>query len=286
MLYTFPKQTCFLVSIYILAVISGIQGSKAQNSISVMSYNIRYDNNGDCENKWSCRKNALTLMLNKYHPDIIGLQEVLHNQKKHIAGKLKDYEGFGVGRDNGKRKGEYAPVFFNKSIFEKTDGHYFWLSETPEKAGSKSWDAACTRIVTWCKLTHKQSGKIIFIFNTHFDHIGKIAREKSALLIIERIKAIAGNYDFILTGDLNTGPLEEAYQNLMNSNDILFTDAAGLNNTEGTFCGFEVKNTDCKRIDYILLSKTLNSKNYTVVHDNNGTYYPSDHMPVITEVGF
>ena len=252
----------------------------------VMSYNIRYDNPDDGINKWSNRKENVINLILTHKPAIIGLQEVLVNQLNDLKSGLKNYESFGVGRDDGKQKGEYAALFFEKTLFGKLDGNHFWLSEIPEIAGSKSWDAALTRMVTWVKLKHKKSGKIIFVFNTHFDHIGKIAREKSALLIKDKIKQIAGEFDFILTGDLNTEPFEEAYQSLMNKGENIFNDAAGKENNDATFCGFETKNKNCKRIDYILYSKKLSSKKYLVIHDNDGTYYPSDHMPVMAEIKF
>jgi len=253
-------------------------------NFKMMSYNIRYDNPDDGINKWSNRKEKVIKLILTYHPAIIGMQEVLTNQLNDLRSGLIHYDNFGVGRDDGKQKGEYAAIFFDKTIFEKVDGNYFWLSETPDIAGSKSWDAALTRMVTWVKLKHKKSGKVLFAFNTHFDHVGKVAREKSALLIKDKIKSIAGCNNFILIGDLNTEPNQEAYQNLMNIGDNIFIDAAGKENNEATFCGFETKNKNCKRIDYILCSKKLKPKNYSVIHDNDGTYYPSDHMPVMAEI--
>lgn len=254
--------------------------------VKVMSYNIRYDNPDDGINKWSNRKEKIATLILTYKPAIIGIQEVLSNQLNDLNSTLKNYESFGVGRDDGKQKGEYAAIFFDRTILKKLDGNYFWLSETPAIAGSKSWDAALTRMVTWLKLKDKKTGKTIFVFNTHFDHIGKIAREKSALLIKDKIKQIAGEYEFILTGDLNTEPFEEAYQSLMNKGENIFNDAAGKENNDATFCGFETKNKNCKRIDYILYSKKLSSKKYLVIHDNDGIYYPSDHMPVMAEITF
>ena len=258
----------------------------AQEHFIVMSYNIRYDNAGDGINKWSNRKENLIKLIIAHHPAIIGTQEVLVNQLNDLNSGLINYESIGVGRDDGKQKGEYAAIFFDKTIFTKLDGGNFWLSETPEIAGSKSWDAALTRIATWVKLKHSKSGKIIYVFNTHFDHVGKVAREKSALLIKEKIKLIAGNNNYILIGDLNTEPSEEAYQYLMNTGDQLFNDAAGTDNKEATFCGFETANKNCKRIDYILYSKKLKTKNYLVIHENDGKYYPSDHLPIISEIAF
>jgi len=263
-----------------------LPGFAFSQNLKVMSYNIRYDNPDDGMNKWGKRKADVAKSIHKYDPDIIGTQEVLNNQLNDLNALLPEYESFGVERDDGKQKGEYAAIFFRKKEFIKLDGNFFWLSETPDIAGSKSWDAALTRMVTWCKLMNKKTGKNIFVFNTHFDHVGKIAREKSAILIKEKIKEIAGNNIFILTGDLNTEPFEEAYQNLMNKGDKIFIDVAGEKNSEGTFCGFDVKNKKCKRIDYIFCSMNLEPINYFVIHDNNGTYYPSDHVPVMAEIKY
>jgi endonuclease/exonuclease/phosphatase family metal-dependent hydrolase len=252
--------------------------------IRVMSYNIRYANKSDKGNLWCSRKQAVVSMLRKYEPQIVGSQEGLHKQVKYINRKLRQYEMAGHGRNNGKTKGEYAAVFFNKDMFELLETRTFWLSETPDVPGSKGWDADATRIVTWCRLKVRSTGKILYVFNTHFDHAGAEARKYSAVLLRQQIIAIAGNEDVVLTGDMNAYPEDIPYRILASEeNGYLLTDAAQGDN-DGTFCGFRVAGASCKRIDYIFCSRNVKPVSYKVIDDHNGTSYPSDHKPVLAEV--
>jgi endonuclease/exonuclease/phosphatase family metal-dependent hydrolase len=252
-------------------------------TVGVMSYNIRYANKQDGPNVWKKRKDSVAALVLKYHPEILGTQEVLSKQLKDLQKKLKHYGVEGVGRDDGKTKGEYSAIFYNKDSFERVDGNTFWLSDSITKP-SKGWDADLPRIATWCKLKHKRTGSIVFAFNTHFDHAGRLARINSASLIKQKIKEIAGDGQVILTGDLNSNSQEVPYR-------VLTTEAYGYaltdianGNEEGTYCGFEVGKNGCLRIDYIFCSQGPNVVSYAIPDDNNGSNYPSDHKPVLGTV--
>jgi endonuclease/exonuclease/phosphatase family metal-dependent hydrolase len=249
-------------------------------NIRVMSYNLRFDNPGDGVNQWSLRRKNVYELLKKTNPDIWGTQEGLQNQLDDIKQNLP-YEYLGAGRDDGKSKGEFSAILYKKEIYKVLDQNTFWLSETPDVPGSKSWDAAITRIVTWAKFQHNKSKAVFYVFNTHFDHIGVQARLKSAELIKQKIKEIAGTYPVILTGDFNSEPADAPYSFLAKDETYLLIDS-GNGNTQGTFCTFEVNSQPCRRIDYIFHSPSIKSEGYTVVTDNNGHYYPSDHLPVLT----
>ncbi|MFK7903907.1 MAG: endonuclease/exonuclease/phosphatase family protein, partial [Chitinophagales bacterium] len=146
----------------------------AQNAepLKTMTFNIRYDNTMDTLNPWTVRKQWVVQLLKKYDTDIVGLQEALHHQMEYIEGKLPQYDWVGVGRDDGKMVGEYVSILYKKEKFELLDHNHFWLSKTPEQAGSKSW-RALPRMVTWAKLKDKKNGEVFFVFNTHFDHHSK-----------------------------------------------------------------------------------------------------------------
>ena len=163
-------------------IFSSFSYSQKSKPINAMSFNIRYDNPEDGAQNWHHRKENVVRMLNFYDLDIIGMQEVLVSQLNYLKDNLKDYQAIGVGREDGKEKGEFAPVFFRKDRFKELKSGTFWLSETPEKV-SKGWDAALERIATWIVLKDKTTGKDFIFMNTHFDHRGKQARIESAKLL-------------------------------------------------------------------------------------------------------
>lgn len=256
-----------------------ISFSTFAQSTKVMTYNLRLNTPSDGVNAWPDRKEKVFSLIKKQKPDILGVQEALHNQMTDMTRSLTDYDFVGVGRDDGQTKGEYSAIFFLKSRFSVVASNTFWLSETPEIAGSKSWDAAITRVATWAKFLDRKSRDTIFVINTHFDHIGKVAREKSMDIIKSKISALAGKYAVILTGDFNIEPNETPYTIATNGETYNLHDA-GKGSTLGTYCTFAV-NAACKRIDYIFYSVGWQVKNYSVISENDGKYYPSDHLPVM-----
>jgi endonuclease/exonuclease/phosphatase family metal-dependent hydrolase len=264
----------FLAIIFITAA-----GSASAQLIHVMTYNIRYDNPGDSINQWGNRKQKVFQLLKKYNPDILGVQEALYHQLIDIQGGLNGYSWVGVGRDDGKQKGEYSAIFYKKDKFEVVQQNTFWLSETPDVPGSKNWDAAITRVATWAILRDLSTRTEFLVINTHFDHIGAEARAKSAALI----KAKMGDMlekPVILTGDLNCLRDEAAYPTLIDPATIELMDPAPQD-PPGTFCSFKVNSIPCRAIDYILHTNQWLADSYRVIQDNDGSYYPSDHLPVM-----
>ena len=248
--------------------------------LKVMTYNIRYDNPGDGVNQWSDRKIKVFTLLKKYDPDIFGVQEALHHQLTDISGNLKEYEFFGAGRDDGKQKGEYSAIFFRKDRFKVLEQNTFWLSETPQVPGSKNWDAAITRVVTWARLQDQKSKKVFLMINTHFDHIGKESRRHSAALLKDSAAAIGKQLPVIITGDFNFTRDKPPYEVMMNPSPIPLMDTAPAE-APGTACGFGVNSRPCSAIDYIFHTSDWKSENYQVIKDHDGTNYPSDHLPVM-----
>ena len=174
------KKTLFLILILIPVTMFSQQ-------MNIITFNIRFNNPGDSINAWPNRVEMVTGLLKFHEPDIFGLQEALIGQIEDIQNNLPDYEWFGVGRDDGKKGGEFSPVFYNKTKFILIEQNTFWLSETTEKP-SKSWDSSLNRIVTWGKFKSKVTGKQFLVFNTHFDHRGMEARKQSAILIRKKIE--------------------------------------------------------------------------------------------------
>ena len=248
----------------------------SSQTIKVMSYNIRLDVASDGVNQWSNRKEKLPALIQKYDPDLVGLQEAMHHQLMDILTALPQYGYIGVGRDDGKEKGEYSAILYRKDRFEVESSKTTWLSKTPDVPGSKDWDAAITRILTRGKFKDKKTGKEFMYFNTHFDHIGKEARKNSAEIIVAEVKR--ESLPVLVTGDFNSQVTEDPYKIISASID----DARPPSSTQGTFCTFKVNGQECTLIDHIF-SKNFKRKNYQVIMDNDGTYYPSDHLPVMAE---
>lgn len=259
-------------------------------SVSVMSYNIRLDTEADGINQWKNRSDKVASLIKKHNPNLLGVQEALHNQMIDLQNGLSEYAFIGGGRDDGKDKGEYSAIFYKKDKFEVQFEKTFWLSDTPDVPGSKSWDAAITRVVTFARLKDKQSGKSFIYANTHFDHIGKVARKNSAELIKIFISGFINGAAFensikeipvLVSGDFNSEPTAEPYLAMINGKDISLFDARPTSDLTGTFCGFEVGQITCRTIDYVFHSSHWKASEYKVIQDHDEKYYPSDHLPVM-----
>lgn len=252
-----------------------------------MTYNIRNSNAADGPNKWKFRKENVVALIHNVNPDVLGTQEVLLDQYKDLQRMLMGYSFFGVGRNNGKHAGEHSCIFYKTEKYNLLNGGNFWLSETPTKPGSKSWDAAITRICTWIQLKDVQSGKSFFLFNTHFDHRGHLARTNSAKLLTHIVDSICGDLPVIVTGDFNFTPESNAYAIMTDTlNAITLKDAYTSDQPNYTDCGFNIDNTDCHRIDYIFYNQHLIPVKYELHKDNNGKYYPSDHLTISSSFTF
>jgi len=252
----------------------------------MMTYNIRYATVNDQENQWEKRKEFLTEQIGFYEPDVFGIQEGLYSQLEFIDKTLQSYDYVGVGRDDGKEKGEYCAIFFNKEKLELLSQDTFWLSPTPDRV-SKGWDAAFERICTYAKFKDRASDKIFLVFNTHFDHIGEVARERSAELIVQKVSDInKDDFPVILMGDFNLNEKSKAIKYLSSAfNDSKIVSEAKPFGPHGTFTGFRFHEPVQDRIDYIFCSReTINVKKYAVLTDSKESRYPSDHFPVIIRI--
>ena len=256
----------------------------SSQEVELMSYNIKYANENDGENSWSNRKNHITKQIKFYEPGIFGVQEALVSQLKHFKAEMNNYKYVGVGRDDGKEAGEFSAIFYNAEEFEMLENDTFWLSETPAEI-SVGWDAAMERICTYAKFKEKKSGKVFWVFNTHFDHVGEKARENSAKLIWERISALnKENLPVILMGDLNLEPHTGGIRFLMRKMNDSKAVAKLDFGPDGTYNGYNFKESVTRRIDYIFTSDEIEVKKYGVLSDSKDLKYPSDHLPVWVEV--
>jgi endonuclease/exonuclease/phosphatase family metal-dependent hydrolase len=259
-----------------------------------VTFNIRYNNPNDGENAWPYRKDMVADMVRFFAADILGVQEALKDQIDDIDRLLPELSWIGVGRDDGLEKGEYSAIFYRTDRFELLNQKTFWLSETPDIKGSKGWDADCVRIVTWGKFRDKHTTKTLYLFNTHFDHRGKLAREKSAGLLLSKAHEIAGTDPVIITGDFNLTESSPVYDILTSpdpaqiNQKLVLKDARYLSiqkpfGPDNTFNGFGTSK-ETKRIDFIFVNDHIKVITHGILTQNWGGRYPSDHMPVISQV--
>ncbi|MCP4640502.1 MAG: endonuclease/exonuclease/phosphatase family protein [bacterium] len=259
--------------------------SHAQMELDVMSFNLRYGTALDGANSWTRRCGLVTKVIADYSPDIVGTQECLAFQAEHIAAELPEYRWFGVGREaNGK--GEHSAILYKHAVVEPLETGNFWLSETPEAPGSKSWNTACTRMVTWGKFYHFETKRCFYAFNTHLDHRSEEARVGGAKLLAERIPAIAGDLPVMVTGDFNAvAGRSEAWKELTGSGLVDAYDvAAETAGPKSTWCGFEKPDESGRRIDWVLCGGAVTVGRCEVVGYNQDGRYPSDHLPVVATV--
>lgn len=282
------KHFCGLLIFFLSISISHVKAKVIVSNSRVMSYNIRYDNPQDGLLSWSHRKDGVLSLLHFHQPDILCVQEALDHQVKDLNKGLSKFEYVGVGRDDGKEKGEYAAIFYNKEKYKKIDQGHFWLSSTPEKA-SLGWDAACIRICSWVKLRDKISRKVLFVFNTHFDHVGTKAQQESAKLILKKVQALTEDqkYPFVLTGDFNLNPNHKPIQLLSKKmDDSKLVSRTKPYGPDGTFTGFDFNHKLDSRIDYIFVREEMIVKRYAVLSDSKNQNYYSDHLPVMVDIKY
>ncbi len=249
-------------------------------TLNIASFNIRRDSILDGRNAWWYRRDWVRDLLDRHKVDIAGVQEAKANQVDFLAANR--FASVGVGRDDGKRGGEFAPVFYDRKRFKPHQSGTFWLSETPDIV-SRGWDADSNRVCTWvCLEDTAPGGQRFFVFNTHLDNKGVTARERSVALILKRMKAIAGKVPFFLTGDFNLRPgspsIKRLSTTLRNARLVTETPPTGPN---GTANGFDIHRRLDTRIDYIFVSPTVRVLRYAVVKEIRNGRYPSDHLPVL-----
>ena len=279
-----------------LALTSCGVAQETVKDLKIVSFNIRYGTAADGENHWDKRRDLVLETIQGLNPDLLGTQETLKFQRDFLAEKLGDYDCLGVGRDDAKDAGEMMALYFRRSRFEKQDGGHFWLCETPEKAGSKSWDSSLPRMVTWVKLRDKEqkSGLPILFLNTHFDHKGPVARLESAKLLRQKATELGSNCLVVVTGDFNADEGSPPYE-------ALFADVDGKaspvvdsfrqlhpqkNADEGTFSNFKPTNVSGPRIDWIAVSRDWQLVSAEIVRTARDARTPSDHFPVAAKVKY
>jgi endonuclease/exonuclease/phosphatase family metal-dependent hydrolase len=270
-------------------------GTSQRNSFRVMSFNIRLPNIGDGINYWDNRRPLVASTILKHEADIIGVQEAFRRQLDEMVTDMPAYDWFGLCRTDGSTQpdpdSEFSAILYQRDRFDRLDGNTFWLSTTPDVAGSKGWDAAYPRIVTWAKFKDKKTGKIFFCFNTHFDHVGEDARLESSRLLRTKMKAIAGVTPVVLIGDFNSNDESTPYLMLTNDQspyrmkDAMLVSKTPHTGPTGTFSRtFTLSGLGDDRIDYIFVRNNITVLKHAILSDSQDGRLPSDHLPVLAEL--
>ena len=261
--------------------------------IDAVAFNIRFDNPKDGENAWPNRKEMVGKWIESESPDVIGLQEALRHQINDIKKVATVYSEYGVGRDDGKSRGEHCTILYLKKRFtlDKKDCGTFWFSDTPEKIASKSWGNEIPRICTWARLIHKKTGKGFYLYNVHYDHQSQSSRIGASNLIIERISnRKQSNEPIILMGDFNAAEknpaitvFKEEPLKLVDTFRVVKPDEKMVK----TFHGFRGGSYMGGKIDHVfILPKTAKVRSAEIVRFNKDERYLSDHYPVRAKLSF
>ena len=246
----------------------------------IMSFNLLCA--GRKHRKWQKRAPLVYKIIRETNPDSFGVQEAHWSWMKKLIKNLPEYDYVGVGRDDGKKRGEFSAVFYKKDKFTASESGNFWLSETPDKPG-KGWDAACIRIATFVKLTDKESGKSYVHFNTHLDHVGEIARIEGVKMIQEKAASFGG-VPVVCTGDFNVYQDSDCYNTMVSGNMSDARKLAPDSDECYTFHGFKPE-TIHEIIDFVFVDEaTIKPLRFKVVNKMiDGRYY-SDHNAVYADI--
>ncbi|MGQ7867916.1 endonuclease/exonuclease/phosphatase family protein [Sunxiuqinia sp. sy24] len=280
----------FLFSIFVMLAFAACTGKQTTSNANqpdpelvIATFNLRYNNPNDGENAWPNRKEQVKALIRYHEFDIFGTQEGLIGQLNDLS-EMSEFAFTGVGRDDGKQDGEHSAIFYKKSRFDLLGNGDFWLSETPDEP-SYGWEAKHRRICSWGKFKDKLTAKTFFIFNAHFDHQAVEAQRQSGILVVEKMKEIAGDGPVVFMGDLNSTPETEQIQTISGFlNDSYKATKMPPYGPEGTFNSFNFNAPMDKRIDYVFVSKDVTVSSYGVLTDSYDQKYPSDHQPVVAKV--
>jgi endonuclease/exonuclease/phosphatase family metal-dependent hydrolase len=256
--------------------------------LRLMSFNVRYENNEDAGSRaWRQRVIGVVRMIRDERPDVIGVQEALHGQAADLWASLPDYEFIGAGRDDGRRAGEYSGIFFRRDRFETSDGGTFWLSDTPEKPGSKTWGNEIPRTVTWLRLVDRSTQRGFYIFNTHWDHRHQGSRERSARLLMDRASGRKNLHEpVVLLGDFNAVEQNPALAALRNQGVLVdvFQSLHPQEKERTTLHFWRGSRAGLLKVDHIFVSHEAEVIS-AGIRDHDMPMV-SDHFPVIARVIF
>lgn len=252
--------------------------NRPADELKIISFNIRYNswNNIDGENGWPNRKAAVVKMILEENPAAIGLQEALIDQLQYLDSCLPQYRRIGVGRDDGKEAGEFMAIYYDTTRLEMLWWGNNWLSETHYEP-SIGWDAACYRTVTSAHFRDRSNNKEFEYFNTHLDHMGKIARTKSTKLLANWIKGTEPVVPIILGGDMNSTIDDTIFNAFYNVGLQVAREITDSTSNAITYNAYG--QGEGSVIDHFFV-KDLEVVSFRTLNGDYGVPYISDHYPI------
>jgi endonuclease/exonuclease/phosphatase family metal-dependent hydrolase len=251
--------------------------------LHVMTFNLRVATD-EPSHTWLERRPVMKRLLLGERPDVIGTQEGIDQQLREIATDLPaGYDSIGEGRE-GEGRGESMQVFFDSRRLEPLQVGHYWLSDTPEIAGSKTWPGCCPRMVTWIRFGDRSTRGQFYVLNTHLEAFSAEARTRSVDLILERLKPFDQTLPVLMTGDFNepARPGAAVYDKLVGSGAVVdsWQAAATRGPLVATFHGYGPPVPGGDRIDWILTSPHVTTRASAINTYAEGECFPSDHFPV------
>ncbi|HRN62181.1 MAG TPA: endonuclease/exonuclease/phosphatase family protein [Luteimonas sp.] len=283
---TTPFSGCLSRLLFALAllVLGACRSIEMVEPLQVMSFNVRVPVAADGPDRWELRRDLLVETIRGARPDVIGTQELVAGQGAYIVAHLPEYAWFGTGRRGaaGDASDEYMGVFWRRDTLRLLDSGDFWLSDTPEVAGSISWDHLYPRLVTWGLFERIADGRRFRLFNTHLPYRDEdgAARLRGAELILQRLAALPDAGPVILVGDFNDVPDSDVHRALLRTLDDAWLQASRREGPAATFHAFTGQSE--RRIDWVL-SRGLRAIRARTLTDNSAGRYPSDHFPVLVD---
>lgn len=264
-----------------------LQAQEKVPAIRIMTYNIWFDNPQNTGNLWADRQQGIRQTMDQEKPDVLCVQEALSHQVEILM--QAGYKSFGGGRDDGKKAGEFSAILYRPERFDLLEGGQFWLSQYPDSIGSIGWDAMLPRICTWIKIRDLETNASFFVFNTHFSHVGEIARKESIRLIIKKIGFLTEGLPVILAGDFNFKKEDPPYRILENEGGgkPMLDTRYQVDRPEGpdfSFVGSDYTGQSGDIIDHIFVGKNIRVREYSILENCNNERCPSDHLPVVAVV--
>ncbi|MFI9047351.1 endonuclease/exonuclease/phosphatase family protein [Streptomyces sp. NPDC053427] len=247
-----------------------------------MTFNLRYASDTR-PHSWAERRPVMRSLLRREAPQLLGTQEGLYGQLRDIAEDLGPrYDWVGTGRGGGSRD-EFAAIFYEARRLEPVEYDHFWLSDTPYVIGSATWGNTVIRMVTWVRFRDVREGGEFYAWNTHLDHAHQYSRERSAALIVERLRALDPAVPRIVTGDFNVAAHKNpVYEAMLGGGALVDSwDSAEERSAQyATFHGYRPLVPDGDRIDWILTSPAVRTRRATINTFSEHGQFPSDHLPV------
>lgn len=287
-----PRMFGLVAACTLFAAAPQTMALDSDDSLNILSFNIRYNNPQDGLDAWPKRKHNVSALIQFHQADLIGLQEALPDQLQDLEQSLSDYRWFGVGRDDGKHKGEHTAIVYRFDKLALLDQGTFWCSPTPDKP-SKGWDSSLNRTATWGRFQQRSTGSEFLLLNTHFDHKGSEARAECAKLIRKKIDTLSksASLPVVITGDFNTPPSSKPYET-MTTNDQYSTpfydagevSSSGRYGPKGTHTSFDITATERTPIDYIFVNDRVTVNRFGVLSDSFDGRLPSDHYPLLVDL--